>query len=183
MYSLLLKMLVFLYYHWQMPFCNALSSVELCPYRLSFEGLNMWKPYSVEYWVVLRIVRSDSFDSLKNLGSRCNPATLVVFINELAVNVVWEMVLQNQLFILSLILKYGSFLGVFNCTCCFVPVTNNQMKTKMNVATVVTQLRYGAFEWCMIYHFYMSTAFLFLHSWYCISVLFEARGWISDGLK
>jgi len=118
----------------------------------------------VEYWVVLRIVRSDSFDSLKNLGSRCNPATLVVFINELAVNVVWEMVLQNQLFILSLILKYGSFLGVFNCTCCFVPVTNNQMKTKMNVATVVTQLRYGAFEWCMIYHFYMSTAFLFLHS-------------------
>jgi len=74
------------------------------------------------------------------------------------------MVPQNQLFILSLILKCGSFYAVFNCTCCFGPVSNNQMKTKTNVVTVVTQLGYGAFEWCMIHHFYVSTAFLFLHS-------------------
>ena len=31
---------------------------------------------------MLRIASSESFNSLKNLGSKCNPASLVMFIND-----------------------------------------------------------------------------------------------------
>ena len=54
----------------------------------------------------------------------------------------------------------GQFFAVFKCTCCFVPVSNNQMKTKTNVATFITQLRSGAFEWCMISLLYVNSFLL-----------------------
>lgn len=128
-----------------------------------------------------RIPHAQTRLSLENLGKKCYLATLFLLINELAV--IWygrQVRKINSLFFLSY--QYvGWFFAVSNCMGCFVPLSNNQMKTKMNVSTVVTKLRSGAFKWCMTSLLYINSFFVFSHLILCFSC--EAAVWCSDGVK
>jgi hypothetical protein len=60
---------------------------------------------------------------------------------------VLETGLKNCFFIFSLVLKCGFFFFFspvsFNCTSCFLHLSNDRVKTEMSVATVITRMWSG----------------------------------------
>ena len=102
---------------------------------------------------------SDSLDYLENLGSKCDPAALFLFIIQLAV--IWfGRQFQKIFLLLLLITKCGLVFAISNSMSCFVPLSNSEMKTKTNDATVITKLMFGAFEWYMTSPLYINSFFV-----------------------
>jgi hypothetical protein len=81
--------------------------------------------------------------SLENLGRICNLAVILLFIKELPSFGVEDVQKISSLFFLSY-QTVDLIFTVSNCISCFVPLSNNQMKTKMNVATVIMKLMFRA---------------------------------------
>lgn len=67
---------------------------------------------------MLCIAHSDSFHSLKNLGSKCNLATLVMFINDWLLCGVGDGSAKSTVYFFSHLEMWVIFFAVFKCTCC-----------------------------------------------------------------
>lgn len=51
------------------------------------------------------------------------------------------------------------FTVFFNCTSCFLYLSNNQVKTKMSVATVITRMWSGDCDWYITLPLYVNSFF------------------------
>jgi hypothetical protein len=85
---------------------------------------------------------------------------------------VTETVLKNQFFIFFSLLKmWVNFLQslIARATLCLLLTpSNDQMKTKMNVVTVVMKLRSGVFEWCVTSPLYVNNFFVSTQLIWCL---------------
>lgn len=73
---------------------------------------------------------------------------------------VWETELKNQFCIFSLVSNVDQFFAVFfNCASGVLHLSNNQVKTEMSVATVITRMWSGDCDWYMTLPLYVNGFF------------------------
>jgi hypothetical protein len=74
----------------------------------------------------------------------------------------WQSYAEKSVLYFTLVLNVDQFFAVFfNCASGFLHLSNNQVKTEMSVATVITRMWSGDCDWYMTLPLYVNSFFFF----------------------